>query len=77
MSAGLAQARTRGWKDLQWACQGQHAAAPPAASPLCQGWGSHLVFLGTGRQVVLAAAEPSGASWVQEAPDHVEEEAQP
>ena len=77
MPAELAQARPRGWKDLQWACQSQHAAVPPAASPLCQGWGSHLVFLGTGRQAVLAAAEPSGAHWVQEAPDHAEEEAQP
>ena len=77
MPAGLVQARTRGRKDLQWACQGQRAAAPPAAGPLCQGWGSHLVFLGTGQQVVLAVAEPSGASRVQEAPHHAGEEARP
>ena len=50
---------------------------PPAAGPLCQGRGSHLVFLGTGRQVVLAVAEPSGASRVQEAPHHAGEEARP
>ena len=48
MPAGLVQARTHGQKDLQWACQGQCAAAPPCSRPSLPGSGEPPCLPGDG-----------------------------